>query len=219
MKMSHDPLGQSRRFGHRSPALRRVLQLCASALLCLAPASLLLRAETNPPPPPVVQALSTLQDVSQVQMNDGLRLLAFTEWPAGQAPQTQLVAYRITPQGIRLVYRETYDDAYCANLSLVYDYPRNLAPVLVLFINYGAAFQRALIFRFKEGVPYFVQDLSGGKFNWMPNTHPFLELYCVGSSAVDLDERYRWTGTRFEKIDLAASSSTRLGAPAASNHR
>jgi hypothetical protein len=156
------------------------------------------RAERRDASIAVAGALSDLQSVCQLQMDDGLQLLAFTKWPAGKEPESQVVAYRKNEHGVGIVYRQRYAGAYSAKLDVAHDYQRNLAPVVVLFVNYGAAAQKAVVHRIKDGIPSVVQELEGGSLDWIPGKYPFLELLRTGSAAVDPDARYRWNGSEFE---------------------
>jgi len=158
------------------------------------------RAEHRPLSSVIADDLSGLQSVSLLEMDGGLHLLAFKKWPPGKDPQSQLVVYRKTERGIQVVYEQKYDGAYCAKLDLVYDFRRDLAPILVLFVNYGAACQKAVVHRFRYGVPYRVQELEGGAFSWIPGRYPYLELLCLGSAATDPEDRYRWNGSRFDQF-------------------
>jgi hypothetical protein len=145
-----------------------------------------------------IERLAAYENCSISHINATWIVAAHSERLDDQNTRSEILAYRFENNKWKQMFSKAFDDAYNARIELRNDMRIQDNPIIVLWIQYGAAYEALEIYAIEAGSIHHVQTLEAGGFEWAHRTKDSRASLIAYPANPGEKIFYIWNGVRFQ---------------------
>jgi hypothetical protein len=148
-----------------------------------------------------IDRLAVYENCSIAHLNATWIVAAHSERLNDQNTRSEFLAYRFENNKWNQVFSKVFEDAYNTRIELRSDMQIQDNPIIVLWIQYGAAYEVLKVYAIKEGLIHLIQTLESGAFEWSHRTNDArVSLIASPANPGEKNILYSWNGARFQIV-------------------
>lgn len=157
-----------------------------------------------------IEKLAAYENYSALHINETWIISAHSERLDPQNTRSEILAYHIENNQWKLAFSKAFENAYNARIEIRGDMEYKKNPIVVLRIQYGAAYEELSVYAIDCGTIRNIQTLAAGTFEWSyQDKDPRVQLVAVPAHIDEKEIIYGWNGSQFA-IVLSYSRSRRI---------
>jgi hypothetical protein len=155
-------------------------------------------AENSNPP---IEKLAAYENYTALHIDETWIVSAYSERMDAQNTRSEILAYHFGNDQWKAVFSKAFENAYNARIEIRRDMEYRKNPIIVLRIQYGAAYEELSVYGIDSGTIRNIQKLAAGMFEWSNQANDSKVLLVAVPAHID-EKRivYGWNGSQFTII-------------------
>jgi hypothetical protein len=148
-----------------------------------------------------IEKLAAYENYTALHIDETWIVSAHSERLDAQNTRSEILAYHFGNNQWKVVFSKAFENAYNARIEIRRDMEYRKNPIVVLRIQYGAAYEELSVYAINSGTIRNIQTLAAGMFEWSYQDKDSRVLLVAVPAHID-EKRivFSWNGSQFAII-------------------